>query len=434
MTATVGTRRARRGWAWLVCLAAGSAQGQGPAAMALPPPALAHAVLAAAPAVAAAGQERAAAEALRRQAVLGEPAWVASLEGARRQVQAQAPSLSPAERSGEWQLALQRSVRLPGKAAAHERLGQARLAQAEAEFASAWRAQGRALLEAWTGWLAEEVAAQQWQRQQALLAQQAEQVARRQRAGAASALEMRQAEAAWVQVRVQATAALGRAQAARTALRGRFPGLQAALEGAAPALEPPVAAAAAPEALRAALVDADAEWRLAEREAEAAQAASLSEAAEQRPDPTLALRIGRARDGAERYLGFSVSLPFGSDARAAGSAAAAARARAAALRADDARRQAEVQAGQSLAALGLATAGWQGQAEAAQLLERSADGVARAWELGDGTLADVVAARRLAHEQALSAALAAVEAWRWHWRVNLDAGRLWAAPAEASTP
>ena len=89
------------------------------------------------------------------------------------------------------------------------------------------------------------------------------------------------------------------------------------------------------------------------------------------------------------------------------------------LAADAAVRLREVQA---------AHAGWQGASAAARQLDQSAAGVARAYQLGEGTLSEVLNARRLANEQKLASTLAAVDAWLAAWRVDLEAGRLWAAP------
>lgn len=407
-------------WGCAFALALGAPLGA--AAQALPPPAQATAALARTPAVLATLDDVAAAHAQRRQGELGEPGWVASWSAARRQAVQPQP-----ERTGEWELSLQRTLRLPGKAAAQQRLGAARQAQAAAGRAQAWRGQARLLLDLWGQWLLDAASARAWRQQSALMQQQQDAVARRQRAGAAAVLEQQQAEAATAQVRAQADSAEARVRAARDALLVRFPELRPAV-GEAPILGDPEPLAGDPGRLQAALVQADPERRLAELEAELQWAASRAEAAEQRPDPAVALRVGRARDGAERLVGIALVLPFGSDAREAGASAAAARAAAAAKRADDARRAAETQAAQLLSALAVAQQGWQGQADAARLLQRSADGVARAHTLGEGSLADVLAARRLAHEQALLATQAAVEAWRLRWRLELETGLLWPLP------
>ena len=393
----------------------------------LPPEALALQALQRAPALAASADELQAAVLQRRQGELGEPGWVASLSaGRRREVQAWP------ERTSEWELSLQRTLRLPGKAALQQRLGAARQAQAEGARALAWRTQGRLLLELWSRWQLEAALARTGQAQAALLQEQQDTVARRQRAGAAALLERRQAEAAAAQGRAQAEVAVAREAAARQALLVRFPPLQPALADAAPLADPELQRDE-PETLRRALLDAAPERLLAEQEAEALLALSRAEAAEQRPDPAVALRVGRARDGAETLVGIALVLPFGSEARTAGAGAAAARAAAAARRADDARLAAQAQAAQLLSTAATAQRNWQGQAEAARLLAQSADGVARAYALGDGTLADVLAARRLAHEQASAAAQAAAEAWQARWRLALETGALWPLPADAQT-
>ena len=73
-----------------------------------------------------------------------------------------------------------------------------------------------------------------------------------------------------------------------------------------------------------------------------------------------------------------------------------------------------------------ARAGWHSQQSAAEALAGSADLMERAWQLGEGSLADTLAARRLAHEARLAAQLARLEASEARYRLLLDAHQLWA--------
>jgi len=382
----------------------------------LPPDRVAD-VLRQAPAYRAALSDVDVARAQQQQWAAGEPAWAATLASTRRRDAQLLP-----EHNNEWEVGLQRTVRLPGKAPVYAGAGRARLGQAQAGVQRAWREQSRELLDTLGNWLRATEGARQWQRQIVLLTQQRDAVARRQRLGAAALLEQHQADAALAQARARAAAAFEQALATREALVRRFPGLDPSVE---PQLPEPAPLADTDAVWTTRLQAANSELAAAREAVAVADALARVEQAEQRPDPSVAVRVGRARNGGEQVLGLSLSVPFGSDARDAVARAGAARAMAALRQQDDAQRLAEVQAAQQLRAARAAHAAWLAQTDAAQRLRTAADGVARAFQLGEGSLAEVLAARRLATEQELEAALASVDAWLLRSRLELEAGLLW---------
>jgi outer membrane protein TolC len=73
---------------------------------------------------------------------------------------------------------------------------------------------------------------------------------------------------------------------------------------------------------------------------------------------------------------------------------------------------------------------WSRLAAAAALLERSASLAARAYALGEGTVAEVLAARRLASDARLASAAALADAALARYRLLLDAHALWDLDAE----
>jgi outer membrane protein TolC len=394
---------------WL--LAAGVAAQAATAQVPLPDPARVLRVLAEAPALAAAVQGVEAERAGRRQLLVGPNEWVLETSATRHRYGAETPQR-------EWDVGLQRGWRSPAKAQAAGRLGEARVDAAHGGWRLAWRELGRALLDRHVAWLQARESAAVWQAQVALLQRQADVVRRRHRLGDAAALEQLQADAALAQAQAQWQAAQGRGEALREALLRQFPGLEMP-ELPLPPPEAPVPAQAA------SLLLASPELESARQEALVAQAQAGLDAAERRADPVLGARVGAGPAPGERIVGVSLSLPLGGGWRDAAAQSAAARALAAQARQQDVSRRLEAEAGLRLRERELAYAGWQRQDEAARRLELSAQGLARGYELGEGSLADVLSARRLANEQRLAAALAAVDAWATAWRVELEAGRLW---------
>lgn len=409
-----------------LCLSAASAQPVADSTdpTLLPSSAVVQQVLVQSPAFRAALLELEMAQAQRRQWVAGDPAWTATASTARRSINDALP-----ERVGEWELSLQRNLRLPGKAERYERAGRSRLDQAQAQVLRAWREQSRQLLDLCSQWWRESETERVWQHQVDLLQQQRDAVNSRQRIGTAAALEQHLTEAALAQARAQAEAAASRAVATRQALARRFPGLDV----------PTLPAVPAPESLPGAdtlwlqrLGSASVEVAVARREVAMAEAQRSVDEAERRPDPTVALRVGRARNGAEQVMGVSLSVPFGGDAKQAVAQASAARAAAAERLLEDAQRQSDAASLQHLAAARTAQASWHANAEAARRLVIATEGLARAYQLGEGSLADVLSARRQANEQQLALTQGAVDAWLLRHRVELEAGALWPAPDDLS--
>ncbi|MDE2148004.1 MAG: TolC family protein, partial [Burkholderiales bacterium] len=176
------------------------------------------------------------------------------------------------------------------------------------------------------------------------------------------------------------------------------------------------------------LVQASVELRAAERELQAAAAQARVDEAERTPGPTLGVRVGGGPAPGERVVGLTFSLPLGGTYRQATAQAGAARQAAAAALRDEVLRRVTAESAMRLRERALSQASWQREAEAAAQLMRSADAVARGYALGEGSLGDVLQARRVANEQRLAAGLAAVSAWAARWRVELEAGRLWPVP------
>lgn len=395
----------------LACMLAAAARAE----PGLPADAGVEAVLLAAPALQAAREDLQAEAAAGRQLQLGPHEWTLGLGAARR-------SLDPlaGRRSSDVELSLERGVRLPGKQAAAERLGEARLAAARAAWAREWQGRARVLLEALGRWHREGLQARRLARQATVAAEEARVLRRRQQLGDASALEALQAEAALAQWQAQQRAAEGRAAAVEVQLRAQFPGLDLPAPELPP---PPPPEATLPAGARPAELEALA------RERDAAAAALDVESRDRRPDPTLGLQLGRATLDGERRIGVSLSLPFGGPAREAGVAASRSRLAAQEARLDQARRDLAAQQAARLREAQAQHAAWQAAQAAAERLDQVTRGLERSHALGEGSLAELLLARRVGHEQALAAELAALDTWLLRWQIALDSGQLWPAPA-----
>lgn len=386
----------------------------------LPPRAQVAHALAANPLLEAAGARIEAAEAHSRGLAAGPHEWTLRLTEQRRTVRA-----PPEGRFGEWNLGLERSLRLPGKGELDRQLGAAGIHSARLQHGDAQHEARRLLLAGWFEWLREAAAVRQGQRQRELLARQAGLLARRVALGDAPRLERLQADAALAQAEAQLAQARGRADVAAEQLRRLYPTLR--LPAAPAPLAPPAIEGDAAGWI-AEILAHDHELGVARADSARARLAASRADAERWPDPGVAVHVGNERGGEERLVGLTLSIPLPGEGRRAEADMALAEARASAYREAAVLRRVEAGAAALYRRAGALAAGWQSQQRAADALSESAELSERAWQLGEGRLVDTLNARRLAHEAELAARLAQLDASEARYRLLLDAHRLWEEP------
>ncbi|MGB8053536.1 MAG: TolC family protein, partial [Azonexus sp.] len=143
------------------------------------------------------------------------------------------------------------------------------------------------------------------------------------------------------------------------------------------------------------------------------------------PDPTLGVQMARERGGEEHILGAYIAITLPGGGRQAVASGALAEAGVATSREAAATQKISAEAAALYhSAIGAMTT-WQATQSAAERLQRAADMTARAYQLGEGSLNDLLTARRLANEAQLAARLARLEALESRYRLLLDAHQLW---------
>lgn len=441
--------------------ASGSAYAQ--PSPALPDDAAVGAALQATPAWRGALQ-RHQAELARGSAVAANPnEWTPSASWAQRRARAEAIPPSPPSpteggvRSREWAVGLSRGVRLPAKAEAASAAGQSQGARADAQLATDWHALVGT-------WLDDTVLLLQAARQAQLLSaqlelwtQQQQAVARRQALGDASRQELLLLDAARAQAQAQSLQAQQRWLAAQALWRSRYPGLmlpqmptqmqtqmpmQTQMQTSAPPQPAPMWPDAvdanealdgpALEARVAAWLEAHPRWRLAQREADAAAAQARLASAERQPDPTLGVQLGRERSGAERIVEFNVSWPLGGEVRAQRSRAAWADAEAARAAQADAQRELQRSLMQWHAEWRSSQQVWRAAEQALAQTRQAAQAVRKGYELGEGTLSEVLLLQRQWLDQQQATSGAELEALRARWRWQRETGARWAWASEGT--
>lgn len=381
----------------------------------LPPDATVRATLADLPQLRASTLESDLARAEQKKLAAGPHEWILRAGQSQRRI-------TGGERYLEQELGLERSVRWFGKAGQDEAIGAQTVALAATQRADTWHEAGRTLLADWFEALREQVAVARWQEQQQLALELQVLVEKRVKAGDAARLDLLQAQAEYGRVSAQLQQARLRLEQVLGQLQLNYRGLPLPQ---ATQLPVPEYGNAEIDTLQARILDDNHEVELAEAGAELAQLRARRQERERMPDPTLSLRAVRERDGQERLLGLSLSIPLGGAVRSAERDAAVARAGMARERLALVQRKVAADARRAATEGVRSVAVWQTLEQVAQQTQQQASLMLRAYQAGELTLAEALTGRRLALEALLAAQSAQIDALQAEARVRLDAHEIW---------
>ncbi len=331
----------------------------------------------------------------------------------------------PAESYRDWEIALERPLRLPNKMMLDSEIGAAGVVRGENALGDARHEASRTLLRLWFNWQREHAQVAQWQQQVDILGQQAMLTEKRIKAGDAPRMELNQVNAASAMAGVALHQAQLRAELAASDLARQFVAIK--LPQSIPTLEPqPI-----PHDLaywRQIILDhnhelgwVQAESRILEKMAERARADRL-------PDPTVGVRYSSQLSGNQKIGGIYVSIPLSSGLRSAGADNAAHEAQMASDREQALRIRLDGDIYTAYTQAVNAYQIWQQVRDAAVALRQNAELAARAYGLGESSLGETLVARRQALEASLSENLARLDANESRYRLLLDAHQLWADP------
>jgi len=329
------------------------------------------------------------------------------------------------ERYQEQELGLERTLRWFGKRGKDEAIGAQTVALAATQRADTWHEAGRVLLADWFEALRQQVAVARWQEQLVVAEDLQQMVAKRVKAGDAARLDLLQAEAELGRVRAQLQQAQLRLEQVLGQLQLNYRGLPAPQQSQAMQLPQPEYGDAAIETLQARILDDNHEVELAEAGAALARLKAQRQESERMPDPTLAMRAVRERDGQERLFGVSMSIPLGGAARSAERDAAVARAGMAQERLALVQRKVAADARRAATDGVRSVAVWHTLEQVAQQTQEQARLMLRAYQAGELALAEALMGRRLALDALLAAQSAQVDALQAEARVRLDAHEIW---------
>ncbi len=313
-------------------------------------------------------------------------------------------------------------MRLPGKAKIDRELGASGIALARAVYGDTLHELSRELLKTWFEVLRSQAQQQAWQQHSQVMAQLHQAVQRRQELGDASRLESTQIGAAWAQAQAQWRLAQSKAAVAQQDLNKRFPGL--ALPTQLPT-EPPAPFSGDGAYWLARITQHSHELLMARTASQQARLTAQRAEQDKTPDPSFGVRIASERAGEERITGLTFSIPLPGAGRQALALAQWHEAEAASAQEAATLRKITSEAASLIQETSSAYQVWQEQQQAAQGLSQAAHMTERAYHLGEGSLSDMLLARRLAFDAQLAAQLAQLDALEKQDRLLLDAHQLW---------
>ena len=329
---------------------------------------------------------------------------------------------STGEKLKEWDIGLERPLRLLNKVGIDEGIGVASVARAEYALGDARHEAARTLLQMWFAWLREQAQITLWQQQVDIFKQQVQLVEKRVKAGDAPKLELNLAQAAAAQANVPLHQAQLREQLASNDLQRQFPAI----------LLPEKLLPVTPQVVehdfafwKSRVLEHNHELGIVQQQNLVQQLLAQRSRADQLPDPTVGVRYAKEASGGEKVAGVYVSIPLPSVQRRATADSAIQQA---AIAADQEafvkrRLESDIYATHTQAVSSYNT--WQQAHEAAQAIRSNAELVAKAYTLGENSLSDSLTARRFALESSLAENLAQLDANEARYRLLLDAHQLW---------
>jgi outer membrane protein TolC len=346
--------------------------------------------------------------------------WIPRVTGQRR-VQDYGPNDSATGNRREWSAGIERTIRLPSKAAADRNIGKATIEESEAAYGEALHEAARELMALWVDRLvaerARELAADNLQSTQESLTA----VEKRFRAGDASKLDLSIARAELADQRRMDNDAKTQASAAWSRLSTRFPGIDRQMM--ALPTPPPIVENAALWRDRI-LAESD-ELKVAQRGMQKAQAIAERARADKTPDPTLGLHTASEIGGRERIAGIMISIPIPGGARDSRSARAIANVEVRRHDVELKKRQIETAIASAVVTAQGAYESLQIAKEGAAAMQENARLMQRAYALGEAELQALLLARRQATTAMNNALQAKAAALKGYYGLLVDAHLIW---------
>jgi outer membrane protein TolC len=340
--------------------------------------------------------------------------WTARASGQQRR-------LDNGPRYNEWNVGIERSIRLSGKAAADRKLGKASVDASQARYGEALHESARELMALWVEWLVAERARELAESSVQSMRASLDTVGKRVRAGDASKLDMSIARAELAEQRRLDNDAKTQATTAWARLSTRYPGVKRQILALPAPL--PIGEDAAPWRDRI-LAQSD-ELKVIQAQMQMAQAHAERARADKTPDPTLGGYTASEVGGNERIYGVTFSVPIPGGARDARNAKAIAAVEVSRREVELKQRELETAIAGAVATARGAYDSLQITNEGAAAMQENAALMQRAYALGEAELQDLLLARRQATAAMNNALQAQATALQAYYGLLIDAHLIW---------
>ena len=179
------------------------------------------------------------------------------------------------------------------------------------------------------------------------------------------------------------------------------------------------------EILRQQYLERSHELKLVKSDAERFDLQAKRTSLDRLPDPTIGIYTANEFGGAERISGLSLSFPISGSARFSNAAAAASEAEVARQRVLDTEQRISVEFERLWSQMMSRKVAAETLLDSAKSQNDAAQAAEKAYVLGEGTIADLIAARKAANENQLSADLMRLDALESYYRMRLDLHEIW---------
>ncbi|MHB0920645.1 MAG: TolC family protein [Thiomonas delicata] len=334
----------------------------------------------------------------------------------------------------EWQVLINRQIRLPSQAQADNRMADALTTSANAGLIGTRQQLLTDVLAAWFAAQRAQAEAALAQQNLGLMQGQVQALQRRKALGDASVLELEQMQAEEARAQSALLLAQGLASSSRAALEARYPALagDTTLSGQAGSTAQLALPDQPADALRA-LVEQNSATLARDRAAlQQAQAKAGQATAARTPQPTVGAYVGADRGGRERIIGLQFAMPFGGPARVSTERAALAEVDAAQWRLRDAQALTLAEFQRLWATAQSQAAGAKAMDQAAQVQIQASVRMLRAYQLGEAGISDWLLARRSALDAVRQALQSRFDAAQSAALLKLQAGLLFDASSSAA--
>jgi cobalt-zinc-cadmium efflux system outer membrane protein len=336
-------------------------------------------------------------------------------------VSAQRRSVESGTRYNEWNVGLERTLRLPGKARADRDIAAATIDEGEARYGQALHETARELLDLWLNWTSAEQAVLLAVSQVKAAKDNAESVEKRVKAGDAAKLDAGITRAELGEQQRIASDARTAANVAWARLHSRFPDLPRRFS----AVPEPMAIEGESERLHARIIDQSDELKIGEALFSKAQAQTARSRANRIPDPTVGVFTASEVGGRERLTGVMLSIPIPGAIRKGHADRSLQAAEVSRQEFEKAKRQVDATTSATLASASGAYESWQIAEQSATAMRDNGQLMQRAYTLGEADLQALLTARRQAATATHSALTTKVAATRAYYALLVDAHLVW---------